>query len=248
MGRWAGAKPLCWCWAGALRTRSRIRPRAHTLPECSQQCSPRAVIEGNFCSCLTALGHRPNRPLPSMVQQCPLGVASGAAPSFAFGAWFCRDAPAAPYFAGALFPVRRVSLGLVQTAVVRRPWRAAAGPGRARPVLNPRPGAGRSGGGGPRPCASALVGLAARRCALRFPAGGPVPPRSCCGRPAAFAAALGSVAGGPGRGVWPRCGARRCPPGGAALFPLPPPLVVLCCSGPPARLGGGCRRRFLCQW
>lgn len=38
----------------------------------------------------TALAHRRKPPLRSIVQQCPLGVAPGVAPSFAFGAWFLR--------------------------------------------------------------------------------------------------------------------------------------------------------------
>lgn len=81
---------------------------------------------------MAALAHRRKPPLRSLLQKCPLGVASGAAPTFAFGAWFCRYAPAAPYFAGALFPVRRFRFGLgkpLWCAVRKRP-----SPGRAEPV------------------------------------------------------------------------------------------------------------------
>lgn len=63
----------------------------------------------------------------------PLGAAQ-AVSSFAFGACFCRDAPAAPYFAGALFPARRFRLVLGKPLWWRRPLWAAA-------VLNPRAGA-----------------------------------------------------------------------------------------------------------
>ena len=176
---------------------------------------------------------------PSMVRQTSLGAAQ-AVSSFAFGAWFCRDAPAAPYFAGALFPARRFRLVLGKPLWWRRPCgrRCFKSPGGSAWV---RGSALLSGCGAPSPLGFGPLALA-------FPPGSP----------------LCSVVGGPARGVSPRAGgvvvspARSSvpsPAASAARFRLPPPPALRPAAAAPP-LGWSrarssfrlCRRYFPRVW
>lgn len=181
-GCWAGPRPSAGGPPALCCARSRIRC-AHTLHDCCQQSSPGSSLEA-VSGAGTALAHRPKRPLRSQCSSAR-SVLPWRSASFAFCAWFCRYAPGRPCLAGRLFPVRRFR------RVLAKPLRcvgleAAAGavPLGAVPVLNPRAGA-----RGSR--LWSVVWLL-----FSFPPGfGPLALACPPGSP------LGSVVGGPARGV-----------------------------------------------
>ena len=209
------------------------RPLAQRLHGCCRQCSPRAVVESCLLLSLCA-GAEAQTAFALGAASAPARCRRRRGGLLRFRCLPPPGRPGPPILRRAAVPVRRVSLGLGQTAVVRRPLWAAAGavPVGAVPVLNPPARSGLFGRRGPP--------------ALRFGPGWGLAARLCGGRagPPSFlrrwsflcSAALGSVVGGPGRGVWPRWG------------PVAARPILRCASGPVPRSWFFLRRAPCSAW